>query len=358
MNRPGPTHTKLARVLGLIVGLWFVAPVAAAQDEAERAAARELGQEAIQAFEDGRYEEALDKFDRAYAAVKAPSLGRWTALTMVKLGRLVEAAQRYLEVTRLPVNVGDSELQLEAKRASTTERAELLPRIPKLRLKLTGSVPDDVSIRVDGAEVDESMLETELRVNPGEHAVIASSADFSTEKNVTVEESQTKTVVLMFPSESGSKGGSEEEPATEQAPTAPAAGAAAGSSPPGVAEESKGFDFSSLQRPVGWGALALGGAGLVAGTVTGLIAVSKKKKLDDGDCFGNACGPDEHDSVDAYNDMRNYSTLGFVIGGVATAAGAALLLTAPDEAPARSATPKVLPWVGLGTAGVAGRVSW
>jgi hypothetical protein len=130
------------------------------------------------------------------------------------------------------------------------------------------------------------------------------------------------------------------------------------SSEPQGAEDSVGFDFSSFQQPVGWGALAVGGVGLAAGTVTGVIAVSKKRKLDDGDCFGNACGPDEHDDVDTYNKLRTFSTLGFVIGGIATAAGAALLLTAPDEAPAQDAKPQVAPWVGLGVAGVAGRVSW
>jgi hypothetical protein len=359
MNPAGLNPRKLAQMAGVVASLWLAAPAAAAQgdDSAKRAAARELGQEAIEAYNDGDYEEALSKFDRAYAAVKAPSLGRWTALCMIKLGSLVEAAQRYLEVTRLPVNVGDSELQLEAKRASTNERAELLARIPKLRLKITGAVPDDVSIRVDGTAIDASMLESELRVNPGDHVVVASSRDFATDKTVSVEEGQSKTVVLLFPSEGAAEDGEavvvEEEEEEGDSPDAVTA-----EDQPQGDEDSIDFDLSSFQQPVGWGALALGSVGLVAGTVTGVIAVSKKSKLDDGDCFGNACGPAEHDDVDAYNDLRTYSTLGFVIGGIATAAGAALLLTAPEEAPAQDAKPLVAPWMGLGVAGVAGRVSW
>jgi hypothetical protein len=207
---------------------------------------------------------------------------------------------------------------------------------------------------VDGAAIEASMLESELRVNPGEHVVTASSEDFATEKKVSVEEGQTKTVVLLFPSE-GAQEADQEEASEEDESNETAAEDA---SQPQGAKGSTGVDFSRYQQPIGWGALALGGAGLVAGTVTGVMAISKKRKLDDSDCFGNACGPEEHDNVDAYNSLRSYSTLGFVIGGLATAAGAALLLTAPEEAPAQDAKPQVAPWVGLGVAGVAGRVSW
>src|SRR5262245_32884810 len=103
----------------LLLLLWIVAPSPASgqtsiEDDA-RAAARTTGYEGVAAFEQGRYEEAHEKLDRAYELMRVHTLGLWSARAMVKRGLLVAAAERYLEVARMPVVHGDAAVQSEAR---------------------------------------------------------------------------------------------------------------------------------------------------------------------------------------------------------------------------------------------------
>jgi len=99
--------------------------------------------------------------------------------------------------------------------------------------------------------------------------------------------------------------------------------------------------------------LGVGGAGLVVGAVTGVMVFSKKAQLDKGDCVGSVCGPTERSNVDTYMTLRTVSTAGLVVGAVGVAAGVTLLLTAPKSNP--TAESYVAPWLGVASAGVAGR---
>lgn len=84
-----------------------------------------------------------DKLERAYSLLKVPTLALWSARFMAKLGRLVDASERYLQATRLQVSEGDTELQEQAIAAARQERAQLLPRIPKLTILLMPDLPQD-----------------------------------------------------------------------------------------------------------------------------------------------------------------------------------------------------------------------
>src|SRR4051812_29141942 len=85
-------------------------PAAAQEvDDATRAAARKLGYVGVQAYDAKDYATATDKLEKAFRLYQAPSLGLWSARALVKSGKLVEAQERYLKVTRLPVADGDVE---------------------------------------------------------------------------------------------------------------------------------------------------------------------------------------------------------------------------------------------------------
>lgn len=346
--------TMLARVAWLFVAILLVAPQVRAEEaeNSKRAAAKELGQEAIQDFEDGDYEEALDKFQRAYTSVKAPSLGRWTALTLIKLGRLVEAAQRYLDVTRLPVNVGDSELQLEAKRASAKERTELLARIPRLRVRVGGIAPDDVEVKVNGTSWSEARLGEEQLVNPGDYEAVGKSSEETVAKTTTLVEGDTKELILQFHPVAGASGAPRaasrkkaavpEAAADESAPTEP------------MQDEGSGaWSGAALRSKAMWAALGVGVVGLGVGAATGVMLMPRKRDLENGDCLGGACGPIEHDKVDEYNRLRTISSAGFIVGGVFSAVGVGLLLAGGGDHESKAQS-GVHPWLGLGAAGVAG----
>jgi hypothetical protein len=101
-------------------------------------------------------------------------------------------------------------------------------------------------------------------------------------------------------------------------------------------------------------ALGIGGAGLLVGTVTGILAISKS-----GDCPNKVC-PTQSD-LDSAKGMATISTVGFSIGVVGVAVGTVLLVLGnKSEAPPAQATahyqPKlsVKPWFGLNSAGLTG----
>jgi hypothetical protein len=340
------------------VAILLIAPAAHAEraDDAKRALARELGQQAIRDYDEGNYDEALEKFERAYAAVKAPSLGRWTALALTRLGRLVEAAERYLDVTRLPVNVGDSELQLEAKRAAARERAELLAHIPRLRVRVEGVMPSAVTVRVNGTLWSEARLGEDQLVDPGDYEAVGKTSEETVAKTATVAEDDRKELVLRFHPVA------QAVPAPKRVRAAPARRATPPQerteppppAPPAEDERGGGWNGDALRSKAMWAAFGVGAVGVGVGIVTGALLLSKKRELEKGDCLDWACGPTEHDGVDSYNRLRLISGAGFIVGGVASGLGVGLLLAGGGDDESEADT-KVHPWLGVGTAGVSGR---
>ncbi|HMI93208.1 MAG TPA: tetratricopeptide repeat protein, partial [Polyangiales bacterium] len=70
-------------------------------DEATRSAASTLGYAGIESFEAGDFAAASARLEKAYALLKVPSLGLWSARALVALGSFVRAWQRYAEVAHL-----------------------------------------------------------------------------------------------------------------------------------------------------------------------------------------------------------------------------------------------------------------
>jgi hypothetical protein len=122
------------RCVALLVGtaLWLAAGSVRAQavDDAARGAARTLGYDGVKAYNAGDYAVADQKLEKAYRVVKVPSLGLWSARALVKLGRLVEASERYREVTQLEVSGGEQAVQKQAQADAQSELDSLTPRIP------------------------------------------------------------------------------------------------------------------------------------------------------------------------------------------------------------------------------------
>ncbi len=309
-------------------------------DEASKSAARDIGKDGLEAFKAGRYDEAVDKLTRAYAVVKVPGLGLWTARALEKAGKLVEASEVYNEVGMLEVAEGDRAVQEVAKQDAAKEREALLPRIPKLTVQVEGAPANEVQVTVDGVPVAAALIGAARPANPGSHSATAKVGEQEVSEEVTLAEGESETVVLRLAAPAPAEQPSMQEPAPASAP-APAA----------TAPADTGAADGSMQRTLGWVGLGVGGAGLVFGTVTGIIAVSKKSSLEDDGCVDGACYADQTDDVDSYNSMRTLSTVGFVIGGVGAAAGAVLLLTAPEQ---DESGPTVQAWLGAGSAGVKG----
>jgi len=308
--------------------------------DAERAAARTIGYQGLDAYKQGNYPLALEKFSRAYEVLKVPTLGLWTARALAKQGRLVEAAERYLELTRIEISGGDEQLQHQAQATAAKERQALMPRIAGLTIQLRGVKPEQAQITLDGKEVPSAFVGEQQPVDPGEHQIKVQAGDQEVEKSATLGEGDKQVLVI------------ELEPiaATAESPGKPAPMSGVSKGNRGEPGEPGGRPW---QKTATWISLGVGGAGLILGSVTGVMALGKRKSLDDSGCVNHVCPDDQQDNVDSYNRLRTFSTVGFIAGGVGLAAAGTLFLTAPKGA--NDGKDQVTAWVGVGSAGLSAR---
>jgi hypothetical protein len=302
--------------------------------------ARELAKQGLQAYDAGRYEEAADKLGKAYEVVHVPTLAVDQARALVKLGKLVAASELYLEAQRIPKEKSWQSAQTDAQRDAEKERSELLPRIPRLTVSIKGAGPTDVDVLIDGTSLPDAMIGSEQLQDPGTHKVQGSHGTELVVETITVKEGDHASVTLQFKlvSASAVQPGSKVPNQQNQAqPPAMAAStpataplvAQAAPQPTTAAPSNKG----RTQKTIGWIGVGVGGVGLVAGAVTGFMAISKRNSLRD----SNLCSADlKHcapgaSGIDSYNSFRTISSIGLYAGGILAATGVTLLLTAPKQ---------------------------
>lgn len=127
--------------------------------------------------------------------------------------------------------------------------------------------------------------------------------------------------------------------APEPAPAAPAPAPAAD-----VAEEKPASKGSIIPAAIAFG---VAGIGLGVGAVTGGMTFGKVGELKD-NCLEQRCQPSQESTYNSAHTLATVSTVGFVIGGIAAAAGVTLLILRPggqqDQQVAVTAAPG---WINL-----------
>jgi hypothetical protein len=324
MNRP--------RIVAALVLFGAVlVPLRAASGEhadSQAVASARLGQEAVKLYEAGSWAAALEKFDAAYALVPSPTLGLYAARCLVKVDRLVEASERYLEITRLELSRNAPKAMLKAQVDAAAEREKLLPTIPSLEILLEGARGSGVDVTVDAKPLLPGLLGEKRRVNPGRYRIEAKRGDATVRKDITLAAGDSARIVLELP------------PLVAPTPRLP------------------------MMRKVGWGAIGVASASVIVGGVAGAVAFAKEQSLLK-TCPNYVC----QSSADlaragSYDAARAASVAGFVVGGLALAAGVTLLLVSPKEeyvdtnghvvpAPKDSAA-RISPFVGPGGGGLQG----
>ena len=320
-----------------ILAALVVAMPAVAQTSADLMTAREIAKQGIEAYDAEDYAAAETHLRQAYDLVKVPTIGLYWARALEKLGRLVEASEVYRETSILKVEKGRRDQQLKAQADAKAEREQLLPRIPKLRVVVEGVERGDVTFTVDGREVRAVALDVGYAVNPGEHVVVGSVGDAAQKETVELTEGDEQSVTLRFSARANRGRGARRS------------GPLAGGGPEAEVEAEPSRRW---QRPAGYTLVGLGTVGLVVGGISTVDAAKKRDDLEaSSNCVGSSCFPAEQSEVDAHNNMLRLARIGWVAGGVLTAGGVTLLLTAPHR-PASGR--RVTPWVGWGSVGVTG----
>ncbi len=293
-------------------------------DDATRSAARQLATQGSEAYEAENYSAAYDRFNRAYQLVSVPTVGIWSARSLVKLGRWVEASERYLEIERTPLAENAPPEHTKAKEEAAAERKDLLARLPQVRVLIEGADVGDVFVTLNGKVLKSALVGVNTPVDPGTLSVKGVRGEDVVDATVQVAERQVQDVKLVFKPVDATPGAVAPEPTSETENPV--------NLPPAVSAD---VSPGSGQRTLSYVALGLGGVGLAVGATFGIIAMGDKGDLDDKCNADRQCGPELADDVDSYDTSRTISSIGLIGGAVLVGAGAVLYFTAASDEPSR-----------------------
>lgn len=282
------------------------------------------------------YAGALRAYRAAHAIMKVPTTGIEVARVEAVRGRLVEAREVALQILRIPPKPGgDPKPFVDARAEAQKLATDLERRIPILTVVVRG-VPEGAPLEV---KLDGVLLPTEEAlkphpVNPGKHEVWASAGGLPpVSKEVDLADGKKQTVIL------GLGGASDAEE---------------GGSGKVVDKPSTGGTSPLVY--VGFG---VGGAGIIAGAITGILSLSRAGKVDelcpDGVCPTRDRLDQATPEKDAAVTLANVSNVAFAVGVVGVGLGVTGLFLSKREAnkPAQGASMHLT--FGPSSVGVAGR---
>jgi hypothetical protein len=314
-------------MVGIRVGLAVVVVMACAGVAAPAAADDGAHEKAAAAFRAARADIAASNCAAAVPKLEEslayePSVGAHLSMAdCYEQVDLVAAWRELQEAADLAATKSDPRASIAHDRAAALE-----PKLSMLHFVYAPTPPDRAAleVRVDGALVKPLLLRHDtLATTPGTHdilvsvphkktwhgQVVARSAGTSAEVDVTVEDEAAS-------------------PPVEPTPTAATA-------PPPRPAEVDSSSSGGTQRTAAFVAGGVGVAGLAAGAIFGVVALADQGNLRDacGGSVSRCLAPNGAASVtgpqDSARTAATVSTVAFIAGGLALAAGVVLLVTAP-----------------------------
>ena len=301
------------------LSVFSISSAAYAQNDADKATARQLGQEGQEAFEKKDFKTAEDRFKRADSLFHAPTLALGLARAYAANAKFVEAQETYNRIIREGAPAGSPPAFQNAVDSAKAEVASVAGKIGSVVISVTGA--ESPKVTLDDQPFPNAALGVKRAANPGAHVVRATADGYkSAEARVTVTEAGSATATLTL----------EKDPNAVAAPPVVGPAPGPGPGPAGPTAPVEADTGGGSTKTIGLVLMGVGGVGLVAGGITGAIAMSKHSSLNT-DCPDGKCPADKKSAVDSYKTMGTISTVGFIVGGVALAGGAVLFFTAPKE---------------------------
>lgn len=298
-----------AAAIFLSVNVWAQSSPSAA----DLATARELFFQAKDMRAAGDLKGALERYRGAWATAPTPIIGLELGRTHVQLGELIEAREVLLAVGRLKVEPDETRWSAQARQEASAVADELRPKIATLVIKLEG-VPEGStpSVAIDGANVAVVGGGTTRKINPGKHEIVARAGAAERRDAVELAAGETKEISLNVTSDA---------PIVATQPAAHADGMVS-------AETSSG----SLRTTLIIGGFGLAGAGVVVGTVTGVLALGKSSSVKSA-CPERVCPESARPDLNQGRTFATVSTIGFGAAAVGAVAGlVGLLVLRPSSA--------------------------
>lgn len=245
------------------------------QTDSPEVEARSLAWRGLDLEKQGRCDEAVSLFRRAYNLVPAPTLALFEGRCRESMRQLLEAEARYEAAASFTPTPGSPPALGKAVDEAKRRLVSLKGKIPRIVITNRHA---NTHVWLDGREVSGASL----LVNPGTH--VLTWGDRSRHKTVTVTEGREERVKL---------------------------------------------DEGASLRDVGtYAALGVGALGIGTGIVTGFWAADKKSDLND-ECNGDVCPASSRGTLDEYRTLRSISIWSYVVGTVSLGVGGVLLVTKP-----------------------------
>lgn len=304
---------SLAPIL-LVAILW--AGSAGAQ-RGDAAAAEQLFTAGREAFERGDFASACPKFEESQRLDPAAGTLINLAACYEKVGRLASAWEAWRGALQV-LSPTDERRPAVERLAEAMEK-----RVPRLFIELAPGAPAGTRVARDSVDLGAASLGVGLPVDPGRHLVIA-TAPGRLERRYDVEVAEGKTQkIVVEPGEVRSP-----TPPSQASPAAPAPAPRATTNLPDQPAGAGGT------RTLGYVVAGTGVLGILAGSVTGIIALQRKNAMLD-DCQkddnGYACGTAGLDAASEGETFATVSTIAFAAGAVATGAGLWLILSSDER---------------------------
>jgi hypothetical protein len=291
----------------------------AADPPSDTALARDLFREGAALAQQGKWEEALNRYARSLKLRRASLTLYSLGVAQKQTGRLVEAHESFRAFLKEPSSPATQPFEQPAKVALE----ELDARIGRLSIQVTPASVPDLVVDLDGVRVPSGELAAGRPTNPGSHTITASGrAHRPTKSTVTLRDGETLTVAITLQPEEG--GETSVSGSVTPAPAPPA--------PP--------------DRTLPLVMMGTGLSVFVTGLSVGLMAMAEAGEAPTSD------GPEARVA-------RSKALIGDIVGGTGIAmigVGVILLLTTGGSSKPAPAEPKaevsVTPWAEGSAAGV------
>jgi hypothetical protein len=324
--RPMSTKVAAIRLVSSSAALCFLLAHTPASAQVDPATARAHLVQGAELRQQGKCAEAIPHFVESLRLDPSARTEINLADCDERVGKLVDAQHHWLEARDRAAAEGQEAIRQEAER----RLGALEPRMPRLTLRLADGAPADAKVLRDGVEVARVSLGMEVAVDPGRHelAVRANGHQDKVEV-VTLEEKDKKDLTLDAgaPATAAPVGPSPSPPALSAGGTGSPGGPSGPSGERAAAPESKGM---GTQRILALASAGIGVAGLGAGSVMGVLALSKWNGAKTGCSSDGTCSTTVLPDAQTARSDATASTVLFVVGAVALAAGAALWFTSPS----------------------------
>ena len=337
----------------MIVACLEATSVASETTTAPKPIATQLYDDAMSLFERGEFERACEEY--AESQRLDPQLGTLVHLAdcYAKLGKTASAWALFKEAAEIATQRNDWRQELARSRV-----AELEPNVCKLTIRPDPGAPEGLEITSNGSAIGRTLFGSPIPVDPGEYLLVARANGFEDWSRKVAITADTPSTLVEIPPLTAKPSATADPPQPASALPLVKTVDAMQILPAPLPQDSRAF-----RRSLGYVLGAVGVAGIGVGVGFGIAKEAKQSDRDSANaCSTNtSCTALDKIKVDQLTSEARtraiVANVGFVVGGVALATGAILVITGWSRGDT-SAGAQGQPWVGDKSAGFTAGGTW